>query len=954
MYLNGDEIANFSQTILGRNNNPFDIGMWQTTGSAQDFFTGSIGEVMMWNYGLTGGQISAYYLSTINRYIPQIPAFDFYNPPSGAGIDWHDATTSTVTATIVGSWTYDSNFGGGVVFDGTPDSYIEVQGINYVNNTFTISIAAKFNQSTQHYCPVFDGAPGARIGQDIWANFWYGLGMGTQNDGVGLDYSGYLDGTTISWWDFVYDGATITGYQNGVLIGTGTLSAPNTGWHSNLRIGNEYDQPSNVMPGTFYRIKYQKTALTQRQIVDQYNSVCGIYDLPPIPLSLVFDNTSSYLKIDPEYTVLGNDIGGIYGSISFLNVVKGNYPRPQAGWVIRSTAAGGGHTFIATVTSVEDHSGYWTLNFVLQNTTYTFDIAGPHKLYATNNTWNLGTSWTMEFWIKPAASSTTAVGGIWGLLNQGGWSGPANSINIALVTGNLAVGQGPTDADVRYTEPTVGVWTHVAIVNNSGSQTVFYNGVKQTKTSGSYNTANYTNTIDPLYIGRLAPGYGGYFNGELADVRILNRPLYSPPIVQTGVNSNNSTATYGIFTTLDYSSDLSGYIANGPGVYNAVIDGVDGYTKVMGTEFQQFRPGETYTFTAPPFDPPLYLFNNGLYGITTGTMLVLDVTSPLADQSGFSYSGATMDSTTIGDPLTNLNFVSNPYAILLAGVRQGDYILDGHSPSNISTVQGPVVDNGSTVSVPVLTSWFTNTTAGGTDVVSIYRDSHIVTNTNVTTTLDVPSTSTVALGSLYFDRVSNGYVTMNGEVILGSNNFTIEFWINPTSLSGFNTILSCPTDNVQDGVGIYLNSTSLTIDPNNGNNNTWDFTGYLTEGRWHHIAIARNDLYINAWINGHSTGYQSSFTTYNTTGAPATIGKLWYGGSRSAMQLTNLRIIVSSAIYEPTHSTIDVPTAPLNPISSTTLLLLANDPGNAFVDASSNYTLAASNMAWIAGPVKRY
>jgi hypothetical protein len=195
---------------------------------------------------------------------------------------------------------------------------------------------------------------------------------------------------------------------------------------------------------------------------------------------------------------------------------------------------------------------------------------------------------------------------------------------------------------------------------------------------------------------------------------------------------------------------------------------------------------------------------------------------------------------------------------------------------------------------------------------------------------------------------------LNGEVILGSNNFTIEFWINPTSLSGFNTILSCPTDNVQDGVGLYLNTTSLTIDPNNGNNNTWDFTGYLTEGRWHHIAIARNDLYINAWINGHSTGYQSSFTSYNTTGAPAAIGKLWYNGSRSAMQLSNLRIIVGGAQYEPTHSTIDVPTQPLNATPSTTLLLSAASDGNAFLDSSGNYTPTNHNAAWIAGPVKRY
>jgi len=95
--------------------------------------------------------------------------------------------------------------------------------------------------------------------------------------------------------------------------------------------------------------------------------------------------------------------------------------------------------------------------------------------------------------------------------------------------------------DVRYTEPTPGQWTHVAIVNNAGTQKVFYNGFEQTIVSGNVGTASYTNSTDPLRIGRLSPPNGGTLNGKMAMVRISNSAKYSAaftPTVTYGVDAN--------------------------------------------------------------------------------------------------------------------------------------------------------------------------------------------------------------------------------------------------------------------------------------------------------------------------------------------------------------------------------------------------------------------------------
>jgi hypothetical protein len=147
--------------------------------------------------------------------------------------------------------------------------------------------------------------------------------------------------------------------------------------------------------------------------------------------------------------------------------------------------------------------------------------------------WNLGNNWTIEFWIKSnnnSASNINIPGGQWGLINQGGWyygMPDDNCILVGMAGGYLTINQS-RDGDISFIEPTTQVWTHVAIVNNGGgsAQKVYYNGVEQTPTGANYTTNGKTNTTAPLYIGRLAPNYGGYFDGKMAMIRISDAAKY--------------------------------------------------------------------------------------------------------------------------------------------------------------------------------------------------------------------------------------------------------------------------------------------------------------------------------------------------------------------------------------------------------------------------------------------
>jgi hypothetical protein len=126
----------------------------------------------------------------------------------------------------------------------------------------------------------------------------------------------------------------------------------------------------------------------------------------------------------------------------------------------------------------------------------------------------LGTTWTIEWWQKSTAA-TAGTGNIYAVMGQAPGSG---QIDIFYQSGNLVV----QNDQVLCAEPAVGVWVHVALVNNAGSSTVYYDGVAQSATG---NFGNYGQTQD-LYIGKRGNNAFQYFNGKLTNIRILDSAFY--------------------------------------------------------------------------------------------------------------------------------------------------------------------------------------------------------------------------------------------------------------------------------------------------------------------------------------------------------------------------------------------------------------------------------------------
>lgn len=108
---------------------------------------------------------------------------------------------------------------------------------------------------------------------------------------------------------------------------------------------------------------------------------------------------------------------------------------------------------------------------------------------------------------------------------------------------------------------------------------------------------------------------------------------------------------------------------------------------------------------------------------------------------------------------------------------------------------------------------------------------------------------------------------------------------------------------------------------------------------WYHIAISRdasNNNIINVWVNGQQSGSTSDSRVYDANSL--TIGNGWpnpQNGLKFVGYQSDIRITSNAYVYNPTSSTITVPTAPLSATSDCIALIQSNATGALATDNSA-------------------
>ncbi len=145
--------------------------------------------------------------------------------------------------------------------------------------------------------------------------------------------------------------------------------------------------------------------------------------------------------------------------------------------------------------------------------------------------WDLGNTWTIEWWEKMDADAANFHGVMSQDSNDGGaeqpYTGPLG-IDIYHANGAIQMFNGRW----TFAEPSRGQWNHIAIQKNGAAVTPYINGTAVGLVGFTDPTRTLANNSVDLIIGLrspngVTPGYSQWFKGQLANIRISNVARYA-------------------------------------------------------------------------------------------------------------------------------------------------------------------------------------------------------------------------------------------------------------------------------------------------------------------------------------------------------------------------------------------------------------------------------------------
>lgn len=206
-------------------------------------------------------------------------------------------------------------------------------------------------------------------------------------------------------------------------------------------------------------------------------------------------------------------------------------------------------------------------------------------------------------------------------------------------------------------------------------------------------------------------------------------------------------------------------------------------------------------------------------------------------------------------------------------------------------------------------------------------------------------------GSGYFDGSGDSLQTpSNAAFTFGTGDFTLECWAYlsgnyPGVVSG---IVDISTSNSTGRLVLDLYSTGYvnieTVGVSLVASNT-----LLPKNAWSHLVAVRSGTTLSLFQNGTRVGTATNSTNFSFSQAYVGVtsdGYYWSG------YLSSVRLVKGTAVYDPSQSTLTVPTAPLTAITNTSLLLNMTNGG--IIDNAMMNDLETVGNAQISTSVSKF
>ena len=624
-----------------------------------------------------------------------------------------------------------------------------------------------------------------------------------------------------------------------------------------------------------------------------------------------------------------------------------------------------------------------------------FDGSGDWVQFPSSSQFAIASSstpFTIEAWIYPTAAGSCIFSDAY---TGGGDNIPivvslSNGSNVESISGQYVAigyfnGSSWVTAAKASSQVSLNTWTHIACVFTGSTFKIYYNGVDVTAAGAGSSWGMTGNAGSGWYIGRRWDIFANdYFTGYISNFRFVNgtavytsafTPSTTPLTAISGTvlltcqsnrfrdaSANNFTTTRnGNTRTTDFSPfspGQSGIVYNQSDITNwsGYFDGSGDYLQLASATPLDLASGDfTVEFWGYPTVKTnvvdaafgygsftLMCYHNGtnwtVEGSNNGSSLQFQISTPVT-LGAWQHIAITRSGNTITLYKDGVSAATGSLtgAINTSGktLRIGD---NGNSQFFTGGISNFRIVKGTAVYTANFTPSTTNLTAiSGTSLLTLQNaaftdnstNNFIITQFGNTTVTGNSPFNTVGYWSNYFDGTGD-YLSAgsNSAFAFGTGDFTVECWFYAATSSTSQMLVSTDATNGFflgfDGTfnfGIRGVSFILAYTPSN----------YL--GQWNHVAVSRSGSTISMFWNGSRVTTTTNSTNFSVTG-PLVIGALpaasayyWTGG------ISNLRVVKGSAVYNPSSSTITVPTAPLTAISGTSILTCQN---GRFIDNSTN------------------
>jgi hypothetical protein len=614
-------------------------------------------------------------------------------------------------------------------------------------------------------------------------------------------------------------------------------------------------------------------------------------------------------------------------------------------------------------------SGYWSGYF---------DGSGDYLTIPDNTALQMGTgNFTYEFWWFP-----TSFAGYQTLFSKGG--NQAGSIIMQTDTGTgktLVASGGSYIISTTSAAATLNTWNHVALVRSGTTLTVYLNGASVgsgTLGSNLNNTSAMAIGIDNLQGLYAIQGYISNFRAVKGSAVYV--AAFTPPttpltaITNTSLlclqdsrfkdnSTNNFTVTkVGDAAVARFSPFAPPRItAAATSTGSVYFSGSGSWLTTPKTSSTDFGTGSftiegwfnTTVTTRLQIADQYSGDNAGSWGVTlsaTGTRTVefyhgntIKVTSPanawnVGTWNHFAIvrSGTTLtcylNGVSVGTS-TNSENITGGNSTLFIGYTGGTAPAFNGYLSNIRIVKGTAVYTSaftpSTTPLTAISGTSLLTCQSASTVTDASSNTVVITKVGTANANEVAPFSRVTYsygGSGYFDGTGD-YLSMpsNAAFGFGTGDYTIEMWVNPASWS--TNYVPFFRHSATGGLSFSKGYNANTLIVNKiGTGDLITSATLPATNTWTHVAAVRSGTTLSIFVGGVRTATVTDSTNVPTSDA-------YIGGPSDGVNSTfngyisNVRIIKGTAAYDPTQTTLTVPTAPVTAITNTSLLVNFDNAG---------------------------